>query len=152
MNSLLTYAPLTPMTGTVLAAISPRQATVITIVLWISAFLCILNVVLALIYRGRAKREVLSYYAICVLEVAIFAFALLLILGVISQVPFHLPPGLPVDRIDIGAALAFGIGLFPAAFWHRVNLSDLPKKLSEDSKTMKSGKGNVSDAPGKWMN
>lgn len=152
MNNLLVYAPLHPMTGTVLAAISPRQATVITIAMWISAFLCILNIVLAIVYRSRAKKEVFSYYGICVLELAIFVFALLLRLGVISQVPFHLPPGLPVDRIDIGAALAFGIGLFPAAFWHRVNLSELPKRLSEDSKAMKSGKGKVSEAPGEWMN
>ena len=52
----------------------------------------------------------------------------------------------------VPAALAFGIGLFPAAFWHRVNLSDLPKRIGEDGKAMKSGKGTVSKAPGEWMN
>ncbi|GHO75714.1 hypothetical protein KSD_34850 [Ktedonobacter sp. SOSP1-85] len=152
MNTLFVQTSLHSVMGMALAGVSDGQMKVISIALWISAFLCILNIILAVVYRSRSKREVFSYWAICVLELAIFVFALLLRVGVISQVPFHLPPGLPVDRLEIGAALAFGIGLFPAAFWHRVNLSDLPKRIGEDGKAMKSGKGTVSKAPGEWMN
>jgi hypothetical protein len=125
--------------------------TVVTVALWISAFLFCLNVLLAIIYRKRRKAEVGSYYAVCVLEALVFVVALLVRVGVITSVPFHLPPGLPVDRIDIGAALAFGIGLFPAAFWNRVNLTELPKRIVQDGRDMKKDAG-VKLPPKEWMN
>lgn len=128
---------------------------IVVMTLWITGFLCVLNVVLAIIFRRKLKREILSYYAACVVELAIFVLALLLHFRVLAEVPIPLPAGLPVDRAQIGAALAIGIGLFPAAFWHRTNISDLPKRISEDAKAMKEGNGGVrirKDGPGEWMN
>ena len=135
--------------------LSERLGMVITLTLWISGFLCVLNIGLAIFYRQRTKREVFSYYAVCLLELAIFVFALLIRLDVITHVPYHLPPGLSINRAEIGAALAIGIGLFPAAFWHRTNVSDLPARLAEDAKVMQDRDGGVrirKTRPGEWMN
>ena len=135
--------------------LSERLGVVIALTLWISGFLCVLNIGLAIIFRQRTKRELLSYYAICLLELAIFVFALLIRLDVITQVPYHLPPGLSVNRAEIGAAIAIGLGLFPAAFWHRTNISDLPARLAEDAKVMQDRDGGVrvrKGRPGEWMN
>ena len=135
--------------------LSERLGVVIALTLWISGFLCVLNIGLAIFYRLRTKREVFSYYAVCLLELAIFVFALLIRLEVITRVPYHLPPGLSINRAEIGAALAIGIGLFPAAFWHRTNVSDLPARLAEDAKVMQDRDGGVrirKSTPGEWMN
>ncbi len=91
----------------------------------------------------------------CIIELAVFVFALLLHLSLITKVPYNLPPGLPFDRAQIGAALTIAIGLFPAAYWHRINVSDLPKRIADDAKVIKDRDGGVrvrSDAPGEWMN
>jgi hypothetical protein len=132
-------------------AVDPKE--VMAISLWITGFLCLFNMALAILYRTRKKKEVLSYYAVCLLELAVFVFALLFYLGVItrSQIPYPLPPKLPVNRAEIAAALAIGIGLFPAALWHKINLSELPKRIAEDGKTMKQHGISIHD-PEEWFN
>ena len=128
---------------------------VMAISLWVTGFLCLLNIGLALFYRMRGRREVLSYYVSCLLELVAFVFALLFCLGVItqSQIPYPLPPGLSVNRAEIAVALAIGIGLFPAALWHSINLSDLPKRIAEDGKTMNLHAAGVRvKRPEEWVN
>ncbi len=128
---------------------------IITISLWITGFLCVLNGILAVLFRKRSLKEVVSYYVVIVLELAIFVFALLFHLGVIASVPYHLPPGLQFNRAEIGATIAIALGLFPAAYWHRTSLSDLNKRMARDAKVMKERDGGVhvrSGAPGEWMN
>ena len=123
--------------------------------LWITGFLCLLNIALAIFYRTRHKNEVISYWAACLLELAVFVFALLFCLGIItqSQIPYPLPPGLSVNRAEIAAALAIGVGLFPAALWHGINLSELPKRIAEDGKTLKGQTGGVRvKRPEEWVN
>lgn len=136
--------------------ISALHINFVAVTLWITGFLGILNIALAIIFRKGTKREVISYYVACAVELAIFVFALLFRLRVITQVPYHLPPGLPIDRAQIGAALAVGIGLFPAAYWHRINVSDLPGRIAQDAKTMNVQGGGVrvreGGEPGEWMN
>lgn len=149
---------ITPLIALVSAGKSPllaRLDLLISLTLWISLFLCLLNIGLAIFFRKRRLREVVSYYVACVFELAIFVFALLLHLNLITKVPYNLPPGLPFDRAQIGAALTIGIGLFPAAYWHRINVSDLPKRIADDAKVIKERDGGVrvrSNAPGEWMN
>jgi hypothetical protein len=133
--------------------VSPKQVMAIT--LWITGFLCLLNIALAVLFRGRNKKEVISYYTVCFFELAVFIFALLFYLGVItqSQIPYPLPPGLSINRAEIAAALAIGIGLFPAALWHSINLSELPSRIAEDGKVMKQSSAGVSiKKPDEWMN
>ncbi len=131
-------------------------SNILTISLWVTGFLCLLNVGLAIVYRQRQAKEVVSYYGVFVFELLIFVFALLLHFGVITRVPFPLPPGLPFNRAEIGAALAIGIGLLPATFWHRTSFSDIGARMAEDAKTMKDRDGGVKigrkSAPGEWMN
>jgi hypothetical protein len=124
------------------------------VTLWITGLLCLLNIGLAILYHARTKKEVFSYYAACLLELPVFVLALLFYLGVIirSQIPFPLPPGLPVNRAEIVAALAIGLGLFPAALWHRINLSELPKRIAADGKTMKAHGGVSIHDPEEWFN
>ncbi len=149
---------ITPLIALVSADKSPllaRLDLLISITLWISLFLFLLNIGLAIFFRKRRLREVVSYYVACVFELAIFVFALLLHLNLITKVPYNLPPGLPFDRAQIGAALTIGIGLFPAAYWHRINVSELPKRIADDAKVIKERDGGVrvrSNAPGEWMN
>jgi hypothetical protein len=149
---------ITPLIALVSAGKSPlleRLDLLISLTLWISLFLCLLNIGLAIFFRKRRLREVVSYYVACVFELAIFVFALLLHLNLITKVPYNLPPGLPFDRAQIGAALTIGIGLFPAAYWHRINVSELPKRIADDAKVIKERDGGVrvrSNAPGEWMN
>jgi amino acid transporter len=149
-RSLLSLAFVGPLAG----PIHPRQIMAIT--LWIAGFLCLLNIALAFSFRKRHKKEVISYYAVCVIEMAIFAFALLFYFGAItrSQIPYPLPPNLPINRAEIAAALAIGIGLFPAAYWHSINLSELPSRIAEDGKTLRNRAGgiHINKAPGEWMN
>ncbi len=131
-------------------------SNMITITLWVTGFLCLLNVGLAILYRQRQAKEVASYYAVFAFELIIFVFALLLRIGVITHVPFPLPPGLPFNRAEIGATIAIGVGLFPATFWHRTSFSDVGARMAEDAKTMKDRDGGVKigrkNAPGEWMN
>ena len=128
---------------------------VMGISLWVTGFLCLLNIALAIFYRARNKKEVISYYTACFLELAVFTFALLFCLGVItqSQIPYPLPPGLSVNRAEIAVALAIGVGLFPAALWHGTNLSELPKRIAEDGKTLKGHTAGVRvKRPEEWVN
>jgi hypothetical protein len=130
-------------------------AGIITLTLWITGFLCLLNIALAIIFRQKHLLEVLSYYLVCAIELAIFVFALLVFLGIVSWLPYHLPPGLPINRAQILAALAIGIGLFPAAYWHRVNVSDLPRRIAQDAKAVDERAAAVHvrrSGPGEWMN
>lgn len=131
------------------------QIHFVLLTVWITGFLFVLNIALAIIFRARPKWEVISYYVVGVVELAIFIFALLILLNVITQFPYHLPPGLPVNATQLGAALSIGLGLFPAAYWHRINLSDLPKRIAEDANTMKGREAGVrvrKSGPGEWMN
>jgi hypothetical protein len=121
----------------------------------ITIFLCLLNFAFAYAFRKRSLKEVLSYWLVGLLELAIFSFALLLRLSIIHFVPFHLPPHLPFNRAEIGAAIAIGIGLFPAAYWHRTSASEIRAKMAQDAKIIKEHDGGVrirSNAPGEWMN
>ncbi len=131
-------------------------STMLMITLWVTGFLCILNIGLAIMYRQKQAKEVLSYYAVFAFELLIFVFALLLHIGLITRVPFPLPPGLPFNRAEIGATLAIGIGLFPATFWHRTSFSEVGTRIAEDAKTMNDRDGGVKigrkSAPGEWMN
>ena len=150
MNTILSAALVIASTS-----LFQRFDFLISITLWISLFLCLLNIVLAIVFRKRHLWELVSYTLACIVELAIFVFALLLHLNVITNVPFHLPPGLAFDRAQIGAALTIAIGLFPAAYWHRINVSDLPKRIADDAKVIKERDAGVrvrSDAPGEWMN
>jgi len=137
----------------VLARSHGQRIDVISLSLWITGFLCLLNIGLAVVFRKKRRGEILSYYLACTFELAVFAFALALHLGLITKVPYHLPPGLPFNRAEIGATIAIGIGLFPAAYWHRSPISELPARIAEDAKVMKDRNGGVRiKAPGEWIN
>jgi len=131
-------------------------SNILTISLWVTGFLCLLNIGLAIVYRQKQAKEIVSYYAVFAFELIIFVFAFLLHLGVITHVPFPLPPGLPFNRAEIGAAVAIGIGLLPATFWHRTSFSEVGARMAEDAKTMKDRDGGVKigrkSVPGEWMN
>ncbi|MBE3562021.1 MAG: hypothetical protein IMW89_22780, partial [Ktedonobacteraceae bacterium] len=139
-------------TATFPLALVPKFIDIVTATLWATGFLCLLNIALAVIYRRRNRREILSYAAVCGVELVIFVFVLLFGMGIIHHVPYHLPPGLPINRAEIGAALAIGIGLFPAAYWHRVNISELPSRIAHDGKVMKERHTSIHLPPGEWMN
>lgn len=150
ISSLLSLA----ISGPLGQPVNPKQVMAIT--LWVTGFLCFLNIVLAIFFRKRNKEEVISYYTVCAIEMLIFAFAVLFYLGVItrSQIPYPLPPKLPINRAEIAAALAIGIGLFPAAYWHSINLSELPGRIAEDGKMLRNREGSIhiNRRPGEWMN
>jgi hypothetical protein len=147
---LLSLALVGPLAGPV----NPKQVMALT--LWITGFLCLLNIALAIFFRRRRKKEVFSYYIVCMVEMAIFAFAILFYFDVITrtQIPYPLPPKLPINRAEIAAALAIGLGLFPAAYWHSINLSELPSRIAEDGKLLKNREGSIhiNRRPGEWMN
>lgn len=127
----------------------------VTAVLIATAFLFSLNFALAITFRKRRPAEVLSFVGAGLIEVAIFAFALLLRIGVLTHVPFSLPAGLPIDRAEIGGTLALAIGLFPAAYWHRTSMSQIRQRMADDAKVIKNREGGVrvrSNAPGEWLN
>jgi uncharacterized membrane protein len=126
---------------------------IVSVVLWITGFLCLLNIGLAIVFRKKHIVEILSYYGACIFELAVFLFVLALHLSIITKVPYPLPPGLPFSRAEIGAAIALGIGLFPAAYWHRSPVSDLPARIAQDAKVMKDRDGGVRiKTPGEWIN
>lgn len=129
-----------------------RSTQAIPAVLWITGFLCLLNIALAILFRKNKRSEVISYYVAFVFQFLLFIAALLTLLGVISGSFFTLPSGLPFNQAEIGVALAIGIGLFPAAYWHRINVSELPKRIAEDGKTMNNNVRVRNSLPGEWMN
>jgi len=127
----------------------------ISLTLGVTSFLCMLNIIFAVVFRKRHIRETLSYLAAGLLELAIFGVALAIRLGILTSIPYHLPPGLPFNRAEIGAALAIGIGLLPAAYWQRTSATQLRVRMAEDAKVIKERDGGVhvrSDAPEDWMN
>lgn len=145
-------SPALIMLGSVVAF---SRINLISVTLWSTGFLCLLNVGLAILYRRRQRWEVLSYYAACGVELLIFVFAFGLALRLIAHVPYPLPPGLPFDRAEIGATIALGIGLFPATYWHRTSLPELSARMAQDAKAMKDRDGGVrirENTPGEWMN
>ncbi len=114
-----------------------------------------MNAVFAVIFRKRRIIETLSYIATGLLELGFFMFTLLLRLGILTHIPYHLPPGLPFNRAEIGAAISIGIGLFPAAYWHRTSLSQVRERIAQDAHVLKERDGSVrvrSNAPSEWMN
>lgn len=129
--------------------------TLVTLTLWITGFLILLNVACAILFRRRRSLELFFYVGAAALELGIFVLALLFHLGVLTHLPYHLPPGLPFDLAEIGAAIAVGIGLFPVSFWHRTSAAHLRARIAKDTQDMQQHQGTVrvrSNAPGEWMN
>jgi hypothetical protein len=121
----------------------------------VTGFLCILNLAFAYAFRKRRPPEILSYLFVGLLELCIFGFTMALRIGILHSIPLHLPPHLPFNRAEIGAALAIGSGLFPAAYWHRTSASLLRARMEQDARAMKDQDGGVhvrSSAPGEWLN
>lgn len=134
---------------------NPVTSTLVTITLFATAFLFALNIALALLSRKRRPLVVLSFAAASLIELVIFAFVLLLRIGVLTHVPLALPSGLPINRAEIGGTLALAIGLFPAAYWQRMSVSQLRQRMADDAKVIKNREGGVrirSNAPGEWLN
>ena len=127
----------------------------ISLTLIFTGLLCILNIAFALVYRKRRTAELLSYIAAIFIEAVLFVFTLLLRLGILTHIPYHLPPHLPFNRAEIGTAIAIGVGLFPAAYWHRTSISQVRERMAKDAQVLKERDGGVhirSNAPGEWMN
>ena len=127
----------------------------ISLTLIFTGVLCILNITFAIVYRKRRTAELLSYIAAIVIEASLFVFTLLLRLGILTHIPYHLPPHLPFNRAEIGTAIAIGVGLFPAAYWHRTTISQMRERMAKDAQVLKERDGGVhirSNAPGEWMN
>ncbi|HVB75550.1 MAG TPA: hypothetical protein VNE38_18540 [Ktedonobacteraceae bacterium] len=127
----------------------------VTVTLWVTGFLFLLNVVCAALFRSKRPPEILSYIGVALIELSIFIFALLLHLGILTHIPYNLPPGLPFDRAEMGAAIAVGIGLFPVAYWHRASASHMRQRIAKDTLEMQNHQAGVhvrSNAPGEWMN
>lgn len=122
---------------------------------FIAGFLCLLNGAFAYVFRKKRMAEIVSYVAVGLLELGVFVFVLGLRLGMIHGIPFHIPNYLPFTRTEIGAALAVGLGLFPAAYWHRTSAAQIRAKMAQDAKVIKEQNGGVrvrSNTPGEWMN
>lgn len=129
--------------------------TLVTVTLWITGFLVLLNVACAIFFRKRRTLELFFYVAAALIEAGIFVFALLFRVGVLTHLPYHLPPGLPFDLAEIGAAIAVGIGLFPVSFWHRSSATQIRARIARDTQDMQNHQANVrvrSNTPGEWMN
>jgi hypothetical protein len=127
----------------------------ISLTIGATGFLCLFNAAFAIAFHKRSNREVLSYIAASLLELAIFGVALAIRLGIVTTIPYHLPPGLPFNRLAIGAALALGIGLLPAAYWQRTSAAKIRARIAQDTKTNTQGNSRVhvrNHAPGDWMN
>ncbi len=134
---------------------NPLTGTLVTIMVFVAAFLFLLNVALAIAARKRRAIVILSFAVAGLIELAIFVFVLLLRIGVLTHVPLALPSGLPFNRTEVGSALALAIGLFPAAYWQRTSMSELRQRMAEDAKVIKNREGGVrirSNAPGEWLN
>ncbi len=114
----------------------------------ITGFLCILNIFFAVAFRKRRIRELLSYLAASLIELAILGTALAIQFGILIFIPYHLAPGLPFNRAEIGAALAVGIGLLPAVYWRRTSVSQLRTLIAQDAKGRSKGGVSIRD----WMN
>ncbi|MBA2396455.1 MAG: hypothetical protein H0V70_27330 [Ktedonobacteraceae bacterium] len=137
------------------ASLPATTRLVVPIALWLAGFLCLLNIALAIFFRRNPPLEIVSYVLVVGIELVIFILALMANIGTLSRLPFYLPPSLPINQAEIVAALAIGIGLFPAAYWHRINVSELPKRIAEDGKTMKDREDSVhvrTGKPSEWMN
>lgn len=122
---------------------------------WITGFLFLLNCACAFIFRRKRLVELSSYLAAALVELGIFIFVLLLQFSILKQVPYHLPPGLPVNRAEIGSALAIGLGLFPVAYWHRSSSKHIREMMAKEAQEMRAREASVrvrSNAPGEWMN
>jgi hypothetical protein len=122
---------------------------------FVTAFLFILNLALAIVSRKRRALVVLSFVAASLVELIIFVFVLLLRIGVLTHVPLSLPSGLPFNRSEVGGALALAIGLFPAAYWQRTSMSQLRQRMADDAKVLKNREGGVrvrGNGPGEWLN
>ncbi len=155
MTNFYAGSPMLEQSAPGATTLPANLAMIVPLTLGITGFLCVLNIALAILYRKRRRQEVLTYYAACVIELAIFVVTLLIYIGIISTTPFHLIHGLPINQAEIGTALAIGIGLFPAAYWHRVDLSDLPARIAQDGREMKKqNAGRIHDIShhGEWMN
>jgi hypothetical protein len=134
-------------------ALTATASAALVVALWVTGLLAVLNIILAIVYRGRGWKEVASYGAAALIELVAFTLSILFLTGVIADVPFHLPPNLPFSQAYIGAALALGLGLLPVTFWHRVNVSELPKRIAEDGKSFDSAQAKVRvRSPGEWIN
>ncbi|MBV8823088.1 MAG: hypothetical protein JO123_09890 [Ktedonobacteraceae bacterium] len=135
-----------------------KLVDIVSITLWVTAFLCILNIGLALLFRKKQMREVLSYYIACGVELVIFIAVLLLQTRVILRIPYLLSPGLDLSHAETIAAIALAIGLFPVAYWHRSPFSELPARIAKDAKAMKEEKASVrvhahaGKPPDEWVN
>jgi hypothetical protein len=156
VEASLTILSLTaPAAVHVFAARSQLDSVLLPIALIVAAFLFLLNVALAIVFRKRRAIEISSYIAAGLCQLAIFVFVLLLQIGVLTHVPLNLPAGLPIDRAEIGGTIALAIGLFPAAYWHRTSMSQLRQRMAEDARVIKNREGGVrirSNAPGEWLN
>ena len=127
----------------------------ITVTLVLTIFLCALNAVLAVIFRRRRAAEIITYAVSGVIELGLFVFTLMFRIGILRHVPYHLPPGLPFNRAEIGATITIAIGLFPAAYWHRTSVAQIRRRIAQDAQAMKQRESGVhmrSNVPGEWMN
>jgi hypothetical protein len=128
---------------------------IVVVIVAVLALLCILNGIFAVIFRKRQKREVLSYITVGLLELLFLSVALVLHFGGFHHIPYRFPASLPVSRTEVGAAFAVGIGLFPAAYWHRTSTADLRIRMVKDARLMKERSSGVhvrEQTPGEWMN
>src|SRR5260370_37493386 len=97
----------------------------IILTLVITGLLCVLNAIFAVIFRKRNIVEILSFSIVGLLELGLFVFTLLLSLGILTHIPFHLPRGLPFIRAEIGAAISIGICHLPATYLLRPNCTQI---------------------------
>lgn len=125
----------------------------IAVTLWITGFLCMLNSACAFYFRKKRSIEVVTYVTAGLIELGIFVFALLLHLGILRHIPYHLPSSMPINRSEIGAAIAVGIGLFPVAYWHRSSSRHIRELMAKEALETHTREAAVRvRAPGEWMN
>jgi hypothetical protein len=129
-------------------------STLVTAMLFTTGFLVILNAAFVIVLRKKRLIEVLSFVIACLAELVIFVFLLTLNTHLLTSIPLNLPPGLPINRAEIGSTIALAIGLFPAAYWQHMSLSQMRQRMAEDAKVLKNRDGVRirSNAPGEWLN